>query len=322
MKQLSTSLILVCFLLSVFGCKQEGVVLFDEDFGIKTLSDDGIGTEGPSVDKNGNLYYSDQGNDRVSLITSDGNKSVFLSPSGVTNGMAFDHQRRLLFCQSDNSDYLGQDSTAGKRRVVRIEPDSSITVLAELYNGNRLMAPNDLSIDNKGRIYFTDPYYPGPKVEKSQPTSGVYRIDGPGDVKLVISELQRPNGILISSDNAFVYVADRGTQKLHRYKVEDDGALTHDKVVYEFPADDRGVDGMAMDTNGYIFACAGIEGTSGVYVLDPEKEVLLDYRKLTVKAFNLCFGGPDGKNLYIAAGGNIYLMRTIHPGIILPTTKI
>jgi gluconolactonase len=310
-----------CSILIFISCSRQQREIFDKNVETKILSDEGIGTEGPCVDQNGILYYSDQANDRISNIRPDGSKLVFMSPSGVTNGMAFDQQGRLIMCQSDNSDYRGTDSAAGKRRVVRIESDSSITVLADLFKGHRLMAPNDLVVDNQGRIYFTDPYYPGPLAEKSQPTSGVYRIDGPGDFKLVVSDLEKPNGILITPDNKFIFVADRGTQKLHQYRVEQNGDLTHVKVVYAFPEDDRGVDGMAIDTQGLIFACAGQQETSGVYVIDPDKSILLDHIELPVKAFNLCFGGPDGKNLYVAAGGRIYLIRTLRPGVVLPISK-
>src|SRR5690606_5083736 len=137
-------------------------------------------------------------------------------------------------------------------RVVRIEEDGSQTIMADRYNGQQFIAPNDLCVDKKGRIYFTDPYYPAEGIEKSQPTSGVYRIDAVGKVSLVISNLEKPNGILITPDNATIYVSDRGTQKLHRYKVLSDGSLEHVEVVYDF-FPDRGIDGMCMDEEGLIY---------------------------------------------------------------------
>lgn len=309
----------VCFavLLMIVSCKgKEEIPVFDADFSPQILFSGGKLTEGPSVDPTGHLYFSDQPNDIIRRINRDGTIDTVLHPSGVTNGIAFDEQGRMLICQA-NSHNFEQDTAAGKRSIVRMENNGSLTVMAAGYEGSRFIAPNDLCVDKQGRIYFTDPWYPNPKMEKSQPHSGVYRIDAPSEVTLVISDLQRPNGILITPDNKTLYVSDRGTQQLHCYQVQPDGSLVHDRVVYDF-GDDRGIDGMAIDTTGYIYGAAGEGETAGVYVIDPEHGALLDYQPFPEMVYNVAFGGEDGKNLYICSGGSVYLLRTINQGVVIP----
>jgi len=233
-------------LVLLIGTSAAGQPIVDPAFGVKEVAGGCKFTEGPAVDADGNLFFSDGPNDRIMRLSPEGAVTVFRKPCGRANGLIFDHQGRLVMCQSSRP--------SGRRRVARLEKDNRETVLAEAYNGRRFIAPNDLCIDRAGRIYFTDPYY-GPPAEKSQPTSGVYRIDAPGKVARVVSDLERPNGIVITPDNRIVYVSDRGTQKLHRYNVTSDGGLEPDGVVYDF-SPDRGIDGMALDVEGKRLAGA------------------------------------------------------------------
>jgi len=256
-------------------------------------------TEGPVVDRDGNLLFSDGPNDRIMRLTPDGKLSVHRSPCGRVNGMTFDHEGRLVVCQSAGA--------GGKRRVSRFEKDGSETVLAEKFDGQPFIAPNDLCIDAQGRVYFTDPYF-GPPAEKSQPGSGVYRIDGPGKVVRVLDNLEKPNGILITPDNKHIYVSDRGTQKLHRYEVEANGALKPAGIVYDF-SPDRGVDGMRLDVAGNIYAAAGQGKSTGLFVVSPQGKLLL-HLPLPEFATNVVFGGKDRRDLYITASKSVYKVRT------------
>ena len=268
-------------------------------------------TEGPAVGPEGNLFFSDARNNRIMKLSRAGKLTVFRQPSGRANGMTFDRQGRLVMCQSSRP--------GGGRRVTRLERDGSETILAKEYGGAPFIAPNDLCVDRQGHIYFTDPYY-GPPTVKSQPVSGVYRIDAPGKAVLVIDNLQRPNGILITPDNRTVYVSDRGTQKLHRYQVLADGGLEPAGIVYDF-APDRGVDGMCLDVKGRIYAAAGKGETTGLFVVSPTGEVLL-HRPMPELASNVTFGGDDGRDLYVTATTSVYRLRTTTPGIVRPTTSV
>jgi gluconolactonase len=219
----------------------------------------------------------------------------------------FDAMGRLVMCQSNGE--------GGKRSVARIEADGSETVLASEYDGKPFIAPNDLCIDDKGRIYFTDPYF-GPPAEKSQPSSGVYRIDAPGKVVRLLDNLQKPNGILITPDNKTMYISDRGTQKLHRYKVSPDGNLTPDGILYDF-SPDRGVDGMCLDEKGNVYAAAGQDKTTGLFVVSPQGKLLL-HQPMPEFSTNVTFGGKDMKDLYFTATTSVYKMRTVNTGLQIP----
>lgn len=278
--------------------------VLDDAFGVRQVASGCKFTEGPAVGNDGALYFSDGPNDRVMRLSPQGELTVFLQPCGRANGLLFDQEGRLLMCQSAGP--------GGGRQVARRELDGSIATLAAEYEGRRLIAPNDLCIDRKGRIYFTDPYYGG-DIEKSQPHSGVYRIDGPGRVELVVSDLQRPNGIVITADNQRVYVSDRGTQKLHRYRVEVDGGLRPDGVVYDF-SPDRGIDGMWLDTDGNIYGAAGQGKTTGLFVISPQGELLL-HRPMPEFATNIAFGGEDLRDLFLTATTSVYKMRSMRPGL-------
>jgi len=299
-------------LLCLAGCQTIRVF---EDTEPKLLFSDGKLTEGPVVDEQGYLYFSDQPNDVIRRISPAGKVEVFLEPSGVTNGMAFDRLGRLLMCQSNEGNYP-ENPEAAQRRIARREKNGRITVLADAYEGQPFIGPNDLCLDRQGRIYFTDPYYPESGVEKSQPVSGVYRIDPDGKVTRVVSDLQKPNGILISHDQQYIYISDRGTQQLHRYYVEDDGSLTHQDIIYTFA--DRGIDGMAMDRQGLIYGAAGTGKTTGVYVVDPEKKRVVGFKPFAATAFNVCFGGEEERTLYVCSGGSVYAMEVQNRGWVLP----
>ena len=281
----------------------------------RLLFDQGKLTEGPAVDAQGNLYFSDQPNDVIRRINPQGEVSVFMQPSGVANGLAFDREGRLLICQSNHGGYPS-DSTAAKRRVVRREPNGRLTVLAAQYKGQPFLGPNDLCVDQQGRIYFTDPYYPESGTARTQPISGVYRIDPNGTLTQVVTDLQKPNGILITADNQTIFISDRGTQQLHRYRVQPDGGLEHNEMIYQFTG--RGIDGMAMDVEGHIYGAAGEGEQAGVYVIDPDQKKLLTFYAFPKKVYNVCFGGETGHTLYVCSGGSVYQLQTQAKGVVLP----
>ena len=280
--------------------------ILDEEAGVKKIDADCRFTEGPTVDRDGNLYFSDGPNNRVMKLDPESGLTEFLRPSGAANGLLVDQENRLLMCQSSRE--------GGGRAVARVDlKTKEVTVLTDTYQGKRYIAPNDITIDGKGRIYFTDPYYSG---EKSQPSSGVYRIDPDGGVTLLVDSLLKPNGIVITPDSKTIYVSDRGTQKLHRYRVGGDGSLTADGIVYDF-SPDRGIDGMWLDVEGNIYGAAGKDKTTGLFVISPEGKLLL-HKPMPEFSTNVTFGGKDRRDLFLTATTSVYQMRTRIPGAELP----
>jgi gluconolactonase len=271
--------------------------LLDESAGVERIVSDCKFTEGPVVDREGNLLFSDGANDRIMRVGTDGKLSVFRQPCGRANGLTIDRDGRLVMCQSSGPQ--------GGRKVTRLEKDGSETVLAEAFDGQALNAPNDLCVDPQGRVFFTDPA--GLGTDNTGTKSSVYRIDAPGKLVRIIDNLGKPNGIVLTPDGRTLYVSDRGSQKLHRYKVDDKGDVTADGVVYEF-APDRGIDGMRLDERGNIWAAAGQDKTTGLFVVSPEGKLLL-HKPMPEFSTNLCFGGPDGKTIYFTATTSVYRLK-------------
>lgn len=290
-------------------------------------------TEGPAWHPSGNVYFSDIANNRIMRRDANGVLHIFRTPSGRTNGILFDHQGRMLCCEGGGID--------SNRRVTRTEANGTITVLAESLDGKRFNSPNDLAIDSKGRIYFTDPRY-GDRSDMQQidasgkAIEGVYRIDDVGRVARVIShEVGRPNGIYVSADDKYLFVADNvndgpqgvgGHRKLWRFDLKADGTVNADsrKLLFDWGSD-RGPDGMAMDLEGRLYVAAGFnfpnppaesvkKYKAGIYVISPEGELLQLIPVPADMITNCTFGDEDGKTLYITAGHKLWSIRTRTPG--------
>jgi len=293
--------------------------LFETDAEVKHLTTEGAG-EGPA-------YHPDLG-----LLTSfghvyryqDGKQSIYKENLG-TNGLLFDWQGRLVCCQPS------------KRRVIRFELDGTLTVLAEVYNGKPFNQPNDLTIDKKGRIYFTDPKY-GPREDldirdsNGLPIEGVYRVDAPGKVTMVIAhEVDRPNGLIITPNQRHMFIADNnnntigGSRKLWKFKIAADGSLdlSSQQMLFDWEAG-RGPDGMTQDDKGRIYVAGGrneavppYEDTTypaGVYVFSPNGKLLTIVPIPHDETTNCAFGDEDLRTLYVTAGGNLHSVRTKRPG--------
>lgn len=275
-------------------------------------------TEGPAW-QDGSLYFTD--GKHINRRGPDGKTTVFRH--NASNGLLFDREGRLVACES------------GLRRVTRTEKDGSITVLAERYRGKRFNTPNDLCMDSKGRIYFTDPrygsregmeIYPPPSVKsglRSEPLEGVYRIDAPGKVTRILCDgAERPNGILISPDDRFLYIADNnnnthgGSRKLIRYALDVNGEVKHGtrKVLFDWK-EGRGPDGMKMDAQGRIYVAAGTNQVTefettrfkaGCYILSPSGRLIDFIPTSPDECCNCAFGGADGKTLFITSGEHLW----------------
>lgn len=291
-------------------------------------------TEGPAWHPTGNVYFSDIANNRIMRRDRSGEIHIYRTPSGRTNGLAFDHEGRLICCEGGGAE--------SNRRVTRIELDGTLTVLAESFNGKRLNSPNDCTIDSKGRIYFSDPRYRDRRTMEildgeGRKIEGVYRIDAPGKVAQVLThEVDRPNGLAISPDEKYLFVADNvndspplrdvQNRRLWRFDLNADGSVNPDsqKLLFDWGTD-RGPDGMAIDRGGRLYVAAGFNfatGTetagkyrSGIYVIDPEDGKLLQFIAVPIDMITNCaFGGDDLKTLFITAGHKLWSIRTSTPG--------
>lgn len=291
----------------------------------------GVGGEGPAWDPELGVLMS--GNGHICRLDRTSNVQIYQDKAG-TNGLLFDRQGRLLACEPV------------LRRVTRRERDGKITVLAERYEGKRFNQPNDLTVDSQGRIYFSDPCYGSRdhleiRDEKGRTVEGVYRIDPAGKVTRVIGhEVERANGVLVSADDRFLFVADNnnnavgGARKLWRFDLRPDGTVdpASRKLLYDW-GQGRGPDGVKQDQKGRLYVAGGLNRPSppfepdqdrkgGIYVLSPEGQLLTFLPVPRDEVTNCAFGGDDLKTLYITGGGTLYSIRTATPGRVLwPSAK-
>lgn len=272
--------------------------------------------EGPAVDADGSVYFSDIAGNRILKMDPKGNVTTFRADSGRTNGNCFDAQGRLISCE-------GGEQGIGRRRIVRTDlKTGKVEVLTDKYDGKRYNSPNDVCVDTQGRIWFTDPRY-GDRKDLEMDIEGVYRIDPDGKVKRVLAppEIHRPNGIAITPDDRTLYVIDShpkigGNRKIWAFSVAADGSLSNQRLVYDF-GKGRGGDGMRLDMKGNLWVAAGINAhrgnpgetldvPAGVYVISPEGKLLGRIPIHEDLITNVAFGGPDRKTLYVTAGKTLY----------------
>jgi gluconolactonase len=277
-------------------------------------------TEGPAVDRDGNVYFSEMVSLRIMKLSANGQLSTFREQSNNANGLLIDPQGRLIACEGADSQRTGV-LVKFKPRVTRTDlSNGMIEVLAENYQGKPFVGPNDVTIDGKGRLYFTDL------------TGGaVYRIDAPRQVVRILAapDIQRPNGIQISPDDRQLYLieanqAEGGARMIRAYDLRPDGTVSNMRVHYNFYPG-RSADGMSIDSQGNLYASAGmnqLRGTSetlatktGVYVISPQGRLLKFIPVLEDFITNNAFGGPDMKTLYVTAGKTLYRIRTDIAGL-------
>src|SRR5205823_2118943 len=259
----------------------------------------------------------------------DGKSSVWREKAG-TNGLLLDHEGRLVCCEPV------------QRRVTRIDREGNLTVLTDKFEGKKYNQPNDLTIDSKNRIYFSDPRYGTredmqQRDENGKTIEGAYRIDPDGKVSRVIGrEVERANGLLVSADDKYLFVADNnndtvgGARKLWRFDLKPDGTVdpAGKKLLYDW-GKGRGPDGVKQDAGGRLYVAAGLNNPNppaepaadvkgGIYVIDPETGKLLAFQGVpTDEVTNCAFGGDDLKTLYVTGGGTLYSIRTTTPGRVL-----
>jgi len=275
--------------------------------------------EGPAFDAAGTLYFSDLIGNRILTMSPGGAVSVFRPDSGRTNGNAFDLLGRLVSCEG------AEQGPGGRRRVVRTDTASGKhEVLTDRFEGKRYNAPNDVCVDARGRVWFTDPYYGDDRGALELGHESVYRIDTDGTVVRVVSQpqVERPNGLAVTPDMKTLYLIDShprpgGHRKVWAFELADDGTPVagRRRLVYDF-GKGRGGDGMRLDVKGNLWVAAGIsiprtsgetaDVPPGVYVLSPEGRLLGRIPIPEDVITNLAFGGPDRKTLHVVAGKSVF----------------
>ncbi|HWJ27740.1 MAG TPA: SMP-30/gluconolactonase/LRE family protein [Flavisolibacter sp.] len=247
--------------------------------------------EGPAVDKDGNIFFTDQPNNRIWEYSTDGKFSIFMEPCGRSNGLYFDHKGNLLACADEQN------------QLWKISPQKKVTVLLKDLDGKKLNGPNDLWVSPTGAIYITDPYYQRDYWTRKQPEIDgqfVYLISKEGKtIKPVITNLQKPNGIVGTPDGKYLYVADIQGNKTYRYAIQHDGSLKDEMVFTEL-----GSDGMTIDEQGNLYLTG-----NGVTVFNPQGKQIAHFPIPEKWTGNLAFGGKDRKLLFITASEGIYTLK-------------
>ena len=279
--------------------------------------------EGPTVDADGNVYFTDILMQRIMRVSRSGVFSVFREQSNVANGLVIDPQGRLIAAEGSSSPTAERSGmkTGGIPRVTRTDLRTGrMEILADAYDGKPLSGPNDVTIDNRGRIYVTD-----------SSGAAVYRIDGPGKVARILGapDVQRPYGIQISPDERTLYLVEAngaagGARAILAYDLQPDGTVRNRRVLYNFYPG-RSADGISIDVEGNLYAAAGMHRTRGtaetldtkcgVYVISPAGQLLRFIPVPEDYITNTAFGGADMKTLYITAGKTLYRMPNAIAGL-------
>jgi len=249
-------------------------------------------TEGPAADAKGDLYFTDVGANKVLKANPGGAPIVVLDSAGGMNGLMFDGSGRLIGCQ-------GSD-----RRIVSLDVESKqIEVLSDQCEGKPFIRPNDLVVDRRGGVYFTDPKFLGGQDQ----TSAVYYVSPDRKTSQLITDLPLPNGILLSPDEKTLYVLPWGGSKFMAYPITSPGTIGAGRVLCELKqppgVQGKGGDGMTCDEQGNLYLT--VPSIGAIQVVTPSGEVL-GWIQCPEAPSNCTFGGPDGKTLYITARAHVY----------------
>ncbi len=286
---------------------------------LEVLFDGAFFSEGPAVAPDGSVFFSDITFSQTSGMqaghiwrydSKTGKTVIYRSPSGMSNGLKFDAMGRLI--AAEGADF-------GGRRVTRTDlATGKAEIIAGLYEGRPFNAPNDISIDEKGRIYFSDPRYLGHE-PIDQPVMGVYRIDPDGTIERIITDAGKPNGVCVSPDQQSLYVVSndngntgifrlenalmhKGRMALLAYDLHSDGTATFREVLVDYYPED-GPDGLVADVEGNLYVAVRDVTRPGIVVYSPQGEELAYIPTLEVPT-NVAFGrGEKSKTLYVTYGG-------------------
>ncbi|QXV64534.1 SMP-30/gluconolactonase/LRE family protein [Mucilaginibacter achroorhodeus] len=247
-------------------------------------------TEGPSVDKRGNIFFTDQPNNKIWEYDINGKLSLFMDKAGRANGTYFDSKGNLVACADEHN------------QLWQINPKKKVKVLLRNYEGKLFNGPNDLWIDKNDNIYFTDPYFQRDywTRNKSEMSGQKLFLLSKGISKpIVLDSLVKPNGIVGTPDGKHLFVADIGAGKVYKYEIKANGTITNRQLFCS-----ETTDGITLDELGNLYLAG-----KGVTIISPKGEQIGHIDIPEPWTANLCFGGKDRKTLFITASKAIYIMR-------------
>jgi len=298
---ITLSAIAIAGFISLSACAlspDEPVSLIEEGASLVLIADDFSFTEGPAVDQNGDVFFTDQPNNRIhKWSAADNSISVFMENSGRANGLYFDHDGELLACADGNNE------------LWKINMDTHSKMLVSNFESKRLNGPNDLWLDTKGGIYFTDPFYKRPYWKhdsKEIESENVYYLSPDRSTLLVAANnFIKPNGIIGTQDGKTLYVADIGANITYKYSINENGELGQPRVFNKM-----GSDGMTIDSQGNVYLTG-----DGVTVFNPQGEQILHIPVPESWTANVTFGGPEQNQLFITAMDSVYTLKMQVNGI-------
>lgn len=255
-------------------------------------------TEGP-VWGDGVLRFSDIPGNCIYQWQPDGQVSRWRHPSGNSNGLTRDRNGFVVACEH------------GNRRVSRSDAQGQPHTIVARYNGKRLNSPNDVVVRSDGVIFFTDPPYGIDESQREQPLNGVYAVHPDGQIVLVASDFDRPNGLAFAPDEQTLYIADSRRRHVRAFDVSADGTLSNSRAPFDMDHPQPGSpDGMKVDQAGRLY----VAGATGVWVFEPSGE-LIGIIAMPELPANLAWGDADLQTLYITARTSVYRIRTTTPGV-------
>ena len=247
-------------------------------------------TEGPAADKAGNVFFTDQPNNKIWEYDTKGKLSVFMEGAGRSNGMYFDQSGNLISCADENE------------QLWSIAPDRKITVLVKDYKGKLLNGPNDVFVTSKGKIYFTDPYYQRDYWKRTSPDldgQKVFYLKAQNEPEIVVDNMIKPNGIIGTPDGKYLYIADIEANKTYKFTISEDGSLKDQTLFVP-----QGSDGMTIDNKGNVYLTG-----KGITVYNKEGKKIEHIDVPADWTGNVTFGGKAKNILFITASQNIYTLK-------------
>lgn len=285
-------------LFSISCTSEKNIDIVADGAVVEKLAGDFTFTEGPAADSKGNVFFTDQPNDRILKWSIDDKLSTWMQPAGRSNGLCFDSDDNLWACADE------------KNELWIIDKNKQSTVLLDSYKKGKLNGPNDIWLAPDGGAFFSDPFYKRPWWDRDstqQDGQCVYYLSkDKTDLIRVIDDLVQPNGIIGTQDGKILYVTDIADKKTYSYSIEENGKLSNKNLFCEM-----GSDGMTLDDQGNLY----LTNASGVVIFNKNGEHIKNIKIDEPWTANVCFGGEERKSLFITAKTGLYRIRMNVKGV-------